>query len=103
MLTAERVAVRQIPVHAKRSVLIFVVGLIAVMGYATVISEKLSLITEPIMTRDAAIIAVMLSVAAIIVVTCKVKTEEVLSASTFKSGMSAVVCVLGVGGSARRS
>ena len=48
------------------------------------------------MTRGAAIIAFMLSTAAAIVLLCKAPTNEILSASTFKSGMSASICVLGV-------
>ncbi len=85
------------PVAAsKRSVLIFLAGLVAVLGYATAISEKVGLIAEPVMTRDAAIISIMLSVATLIVVACKVQPSEILSASTFKSGMSASICVLGV-------
>ncbi|MGN0065309.1 MAG: anaerobic C4-dicarboxylate transporter family protein, partial [Nocardioides sp.] len=44
----------------------------------------------------AAIIAIMLGIAAVIVLVCKVSTPDVLSASTFKSGMSAAICVLGV-------
>ena len=85
------------PVAAsKRSVLIFLGGLVAVLGYATAISEKVGLIAEPVMTRDAAIISIMLSVATLIVVACKVQPSEILSASTFKSGMSASICVLGV-------
>jgi len=81
---------------AKLSVLIFLVGLLSVMGYATAISKNVGLITDPVMTRDQAIIAFMLSTAAIIVLACKAPTNEILSASTFKSGMSAAICVLGV-------
>lgn len=84
------------PAASKRSVLIFLGGLVAVLGYATAISEKVGLITEPVMTRDAAIISIMLSVATLIVVACRVQPGEILSASTFKSGMSASICVLGV-------
>lgn len=87
---------REIKPGAKRSVLIFVIGLVAVMGYATAISEQVGLITEPVMARDQAIITFMLSIAAVIVLTCKVPTAEILTASTFKSGMSAAICVLGV-------
>jgi len=87
---------RQIAPRAKLSVLIFLIGLLGVMGYATAISEKVGLVTEPVMARDAAIITFMLSTAAIIVVACKVPTGEILSASTFKAGMSAAICVLGV-------
>lgn len=81
---------------AKVSVLIFVIGLFAVMGYATAISEKVGLVTDPVMGRDQAIIAIMLTIAALIVVVCKVQPGDILGASTFKSGMSASICVLGV-------
>ena len=78
------------------SVLIFVLGLVLVMGYATAISDNVGLISDPVMGRDQAIIAIMLGIAALIVLLCKVSTAEVLGASTFKSGMSASICVLGV-------
>lgn len=81
---------------AKLSVLIFAVGLVVVMAYATAISENVGLITDPILGRDQAIIAIMLGIAALIVLLCKVPTADILGASTFKSGMSASICVLGV-------
>ena len=92
----ERQLEREIAPRAKLSVLIFLIGLLGVMGYATAISKNVGLITDPVMTRDQAIIAFMLSTAAIIVLLCKASTSEILSASTFKSGMSAAICVLGV-------
>lgn len=116
-----------IPETGKKSVLIFLSGLLVVMVYATMISDKVGLKTNalgkhlfydrtsdvivetdgvkvveqvvstmPIIGRDAAIIAIMLGVATLIALVCKVTTTNVLSASVFKSGMSAVVCVLGV-------
>ena len=87
---------RVIAPRAKLSVVIFLVGLLSVMGYATAISKNVGLITDPVMTRDQAIIAFMLSTAAIIVFACKANTDEILKASTFKSGMSAAICILGV-------
>jgi len=87
---------RVISPAAKLSVVIFLVGLLSVMGYATAISKNVGLITDPVMTRDQAIIAFMLSTATIIVLACKAKTDDILKASTFKSGMSAAICVLGV-------
>jgi anaerobic C4-dicarboxylate transporter DcuA len=81
---------------ARLSVLIFLIGLLSVMAYATAISKNVGLITDPVMTRDQAIIAFMLSTAAVIVFACKANTEEILKASTFKSGMSAAICILGV-------
>lgn len=89
-------AARELKPGARRSVVIFLVGLVAVMTYATVISDKVGLVEEPVMGRDAAIIAIMLSVAAVIVLTCRVDTSEVLAAGTFRSGMNACLCVLGV-------
>jgi anaerobic C4-dicarboxylate transporter DcuA len=87
---------REILPRARMSVLIFLLGLLSVMGYATAISKNVGLITDPVMTRDQAIIAFMLSTAAAIVLLCKAPTNDILSASTFKSGMSAAICVLGV-------
>ena len=87
---------REIAPRARLSVLIFLIGLLGVMGYATAISKNVGLITDPVMTRDAAIIAFMLSTAAAIVLLCKAPSNDILSASTFKSGMSAAICVLGV-------
>lgn len=84
------------PKGAKLSVGLFLGGLVVVMGYATLISDKVGLIEDPPMPRDAAIISVMLALAAIITLACKVKPGEILAASTFKSGMSASICVLGV-------
>lgn len=116
-----------LPAGAKKSVMIFLGGLVTVMVYATMISDKVGLKTNsigknlfyekttdaivetngskvvetttsllPIIGRDAAIIGIMLAVATLIALLCKVNTVNVLSASVFKSGMSAVVCVLGV-------
>lgn len=118
---------QSVPETGKKSVMIFLAGLVIVMVYATMISDKVGLKTNsigknlfyekttdvinvvdgnkvvetttsllPIIGRDAAIIAIMLGVATLIALTCKVNTTSVLSASVFKSGMSAVVCVLGV-------
>ncbi|MBS0849103.1 anaerobic C4-dicarboxylate transporter [Citrobacter sp. JGM124] len=82
--------------HAKRSVLLFLIGIIAVMLYATAISDTVGLIDNPILPRNEAIVVFMLTIAALISFSCKIDTGEVLNASTFKSGMSACVCVLGV-------
>ncbi|MDO5629830.1 MAG: anaerobic C4-dicarboxylate transporter [Mobilicoccus sp.] len=87
---------RELKPYAKTSVLIFLVGLLAVMGYATAISDKVGLVAEPVMGRDQAIIAFMLTIAAATVLLAKLAPSDILSASTFKSGMSASICVLGV-------
>jgi anaerobic C4-dicarboxylate transporter DcuA len=86
----------ELPAGAKRSVMIFLAGLVSVMSYATIISPKLGLVEEPVMGRDAAIISIMLTVGTAIVGFCKIKTDDILTSSVFRSGMSAAICVLGV-------
>ncbi len=81
---------------AKRAVLLFLIGIAAVVLYATAISDSVGLITNPVLPRNEAIVVFMLTVATLICLTCKVDTGEILSASTFKSGMSACICVMGV-------
>lgn len=87
---------REIRKGARTSVLIFLAGLVVVVFYATAISDSIGLIKDPVMPRDQAIMAVMLSVATLITLVCRINANEVLDAATFKSGMSACVCVLGV-------
>jgi anaerobic C4-dicarboxylate transporter DcuA len=77
-------------------VLLFLIGIVAVMFYATAISDTVGLIQNPVLPRNEAIVVFMLTIATLISITCKIDTSEVLNASTFKSGMSACVCVLGV-------
>ncbi|KAA9002842.1 anaerobic C4-dicarboxylate transporter [Affinibrenneria salicis] len=81
---------------ARRSVLLFVVGIVAVVLYATAISETVGLIQNPVLPRNEAIVVFMLTIATLICLCCRVDTGQILSASTFKSGMSACVCVMGV-------
>ena len=81
---------------AKASVGIFLLGLVFVVGYASAISKNVGLIEDPVLPRDYAIMTIMLTVATLIALVCKISTNDVLSAPTFKSGMSACICVLGV-------
>ena len=103
---------RVIKPRAKTSVLIFVIGLLVVMTYAILISDTVGLlVTETneagavvsttlwgheAPTRDAAILVIMLATAAVIAMVAKIEPNEVLKSSTFRSGMSASICVLGV-------
>lgn len=75
------------------SLLIFLVAVILVMLYATYISG----IKEPALPRNEAIMSIMLGAAMLTLIISKVKPEDVLTQSTFRSGMSACVCVLGGG------
>lgn len=81
---------------AKLSVAIFCLTIFSVVTYATLISDKIGIITNPTLPRDAAIMVFMLTCATLIVLFAKVDTGKIISASTFQSGMSACICVLGV-------
>ena len=81
---------------AKRSVLIFCIAIVCVVFYATAISPTVGLISKPVMARDHAIITFMLAAASLITLLCGVNAKNIINAATFKSGMSACICVLGV-------
>ena len=82
--------------YAKRSVGIFLVGVLAVVLYASAISPAVGLIKNVIVGRDAAIMSLMLLVGMLITVFCKIELGKIADSSVFKSGMVAIVCVLGV-------
>ncbi|KGF05847.1 anaerobic C4-dicarboxylate transporter [Arcanobacterium sp. S3PF19] len=82
--------------ESRLSVLIFLVSIVLVMVYATLISDQLGIISNPTLPRNEAIMSLMLGSAAIIIVVCRLKGSEVLNTQVFRSGMSAAVCVMGV-------
>jgi anaerobic C4-dicarboxylate transporter DcuA len=86
------------PVDAvgRRSVGLFLAGILLVVGYATAISDKVGLIAEPTLPRNEAIITIMLTVGTIIVLVSKIDPQKILKSQVFQSGMSATVCILGV-------
>ena len=81
---------------AKLSVGIFLFTILAVVLYATAISNNIKWIDPVIMPRDAAIMSFLLTAAALITWLCKVEPGKILDTSVFKSGMTACVCVFGV-------
>ena len=88
---------REILPHAKLSVWIFILAVCAVTFYAIGISNGVDLFgTNPPLKRDEAIMLFMLTAAIIIVFACKINVGELPNMPTFKSGMSASICVLGV-------
>ncbi len=93
---ASEVCYKDVSKEAKRSVVIFFVGILAVVCYATAISKNVGLISPVVLGRDHAIVSFMLTIATLITMTCGVKTDELVNSSVFKSGMVACVCVLGV-------
>ncbi len=89
----------EITKSAKLSVLLFIIGVIVVVLYATAISKiggKPVLIENVKVNRDSAIVGIMLTVAALIVILCKIKASKIPETSVFRSGMTAAVCVIGV-------
>lgn len=88
--------VKDISRYAKLSVFIFALVILCVVSYAIAISDTVNIIKKPVLTRDYAIISFMLSAAALITLFCKLEAKQILNTPTFKSGMSACVCVLGV-------
>ncbi|WGL97986.1 anaerobic C4-dicarboxylate transporter [Arsenophonus sp. aPb] len=87
---------KKIKAGAKKSVLFFLLGVICVVIFAMINSPSLGLIETPLMNTTNAILIIMLSVATLITLSCQVKTEAILNSSTFKAGMSACICILGV-------
>lgn len=90
------VAHKDMPKSAKLSVLIFITGIVAVVFYASAISKNVGWIKPVILPRDAAIMSFMLTIASCIAIFCKIKCNDLVQTSTFKAGLSACVCVLGV-------
>ncbi|MBW6939543.1 anaerobic C4-dicarboxylate transporter [Salmonella enterica subsp. enterica serovar Weltevreden] len=78
---------------AKNSVWLFLLGVICVVVYAIVNSPSLGLVEKPLMNTTNAILIIMLSVATLTTILCKVETDAILNSSTF---MSACICILGV-------
>ena len=87
---------KKLPEHAKLSVLIFLLGIICVVFYASAISPAVGLIDPVIVKRDAAIWSFMFLIASLISVFCKVDVSKIGSSSVFQSGMIACICVFGV-------
>ena len=82
--------------RAKTSVLLFLLGVLCVVAYAIINSPGLGLVAKPLMNTTNAILIIMLSVATLTTLLCRVDTDMVLNSSTFKAGMSACICILGV-------
>ncbi len=78
------------------SVVIFGISILAVVLYATAISSTVALIENPVLPRNSAIMIFMMVAAGFITMLCKIESADIINAQTFKSGMSACICVLGV-------
>ncbi|KII79286.1 anaerobic C4-dicarboxylate transporter [Vibrio renipiscarius] len=87
---------REILPTAKTATYIFLIAIAFVVCYAAAISDSIGLIENPTLGRNEAIMAVMLAAAAAIVMFTKIDANQIAAAATFRSGMTACVCVLGV-------
>ncbi|MCZ4336899.1 anaerobic C4-dicarboxylate transporter [Shewanella colwelliana] len=96
LITTKAATSRHILPSAKLATAIFVVAIISVVIYATLISDSVALIVDPSLSRNDAIMVFMLTAATAIVTLTKIDASKIPDAATFKSGMSACVCVLGV-------
>lgn len=81
---------------AKLSVLIFVAALVVVLTYSILISDRVHVITDPVMTAGQCRISVMLAAAGLILVCCRADPRTVPGSSIFRTGMNACACILGV-------
>jgi anaerobic C4-dicarboxylate transporter DcuA len=84
---------------AKRSVMIFLTGIFCIVALGAFKGLRPSWETKGVLTpmdMPTTIEILMLSVAAIITLTCKVKATEITKASVFTSGIQAVVSILGI-------
>lgn len=79
--------------EAKKSVMIFVTSIVLVVSYAISLSL---FIDNPTIGRSEAIMAIMLAAAGVIALTCKIDLTDISQMPTFRSGMCACICVLGV-------
>jgi anaerobic C4-dicarboxylate transporter DcuA len=59
-------------------------------------AQAVGLVAKPLMNTTNAILIIMLSIATLTTIVCRVETDSMLNSSTFKAGMSACICILGV-------
>ncbi|MFD6176688.1 MULTISPECIES: anaerobic C4-dicarboxylate transporter [unclassified Isoptericola] len=82
--------------RALLSLIIFAAALLVVVLYSTAVSDSVGLIEDPTITRSGAIMTFMLLAGLLIAVFCKIDVGTVITQQTFRSGMSAAVCIIGV-------
>ncbi|MCB5647762.1 hypothetical protein LIP46_10490, partial [Bifidobacterium breve] len=74
---------KQLKPYARRSVAIFLIGVILVVLYASAISPTLGLIDNVVVSRDAAIMSLMLLVGGFITLFCKADINKIADSSVF--------------------
>ena len=76
--------------------IIFLVSLVLVVAYATLTSEEVGIVKNPPMGSTAAIMTIMLVGAIIICLVAKRHTAEIATQDTFRAGMTAAICIMGL-------
>ena len=87
---------KKIAPSAKKALFIFLLTVMSIVLYAALISPRFNFLPNPGLDRNQAIIAFCLFGASLICYFCPINVTEISSASIFKSGMTACICVLGV-------
>lgn len=78
------------------SLWVFLLALILVVTYATVTSKELGIVDNPPLSATLAIMAVMLTAAAVICGLAKKPFGDITTQETFRSGMTAAICIMGL-------
>ncbi|MEM9326812.1 MAG: anaerobic C4-dicarboxylate transporter family protein, partial [Bacteroidota bacterium] len=81
---------------ARLSLFLFVTSILIIVLYATLTSKNMGLLTDPPISTNQTIMAVMLTCGLIIMLTCGPNVKQIPAMGTFKAGTTAAVCVLGV-------
>lgn len=84
------------PSSAVPALWIFIAALIIAVAYSALTSEQVGLVTNPPMSANGAIMAVMMAAALIITALTRKPFKNLVEQSTFKAGMTAAICILGV-------
>ncbi len=81
---------------AVTSLWIFLGAVLLIVVYATLSSKQLGIMENPPMDATGAIMLIMLTCAAVICLVSRHEVAQIASQSTFRAGMSAAICILGV-------
>lgn len=87
---------KELPKGAKASVWIILGAILIDVAYSFIISDVFGLVSNPPLSREMAITAIMLAAGALIMLLYKIPAPRVSAMPIFKSGMVSGLCILGV-------
>ena len=82
--------------RAVASLWIFLSAIVLAVAFSALISPSLGVVKNPPMNSTAAIMTIMLLAAGVIVLVSRKPASDLTNQSTFRAGMTAAVCILGV-------